>query len=284
MSTATKINLRDVKSVSEAMEVSGLVYAAEPMEILLANGKSVDTHKAVVRSDNGAQLGIVGKDYSIVQSIHAFALGDFFKETKGAEFDSVVIIDGGRKVHLSMVVGEFEVKKGDPMREKITMINSFDGSSAQSTIFEVERLICLNGLRGWRKDSQISVRHSGDVESKLKAAYMISDYASEHFERFTITCKELTNKIADKKMVDAFIEEMVGDLKSTRSQNQAASITNLFNHGKGNNGESAWDLYNGYTEYMDHFNGSDDSKRLASVVSGAGSMKKMSAFEFLAKY
>jgi len=284
MSTATKISLKDCQSVSEAMEKATMDFIAEPMELLRADGKMVTSHKAIVRSDTKMQIGLVGKDYSIVQNPMSFAVADYLKSERGAKFDNALIVDGGRRVQISMILGEFEVKKGDPLRERITLVNSFDGSTGALSIYDMERLICTNGLRAWKKASQISVRHSGDVESKIKEANIIADNAVRHFARFEEVCKDLTNKIADKAMVDSFIAEMVGDLKSTRSQNMAGEILNLFDHGKGNNGKTAWDLYNGFTEYTDHFRGSDSAKRLASANVGSGLNQKISAFEFLANY
>jgi len=56
-------------------------------------------------------------------------------------------------------------------------------------------------------------------------------------------------------------------------------VKNLFTHGQGNGQNTVWDLYNGYTEWVDHYRQSDDDKRLVSSTIGTGVGLKEKAFK-----
>jgi hypothetical protein len=58
MSKDTRTNLSGVKSAVEAMETANLLWPVEDQSLLTGAGKSVDTHKALVRGDTGAVLGV----------------------------------------------------------------------------------------------------------------------------------------------------------------------------------------------------------------------------------
>jgi len=284
MTTATKINLSNTSSLSEALETFN--FEAVPVGLLRADGKDVASHKAIVRSDNGLQLGIVGKDYSIIQMFEASAMIKTICEaTPEAKLNRAVIFDGGRRCHLTASIGEFPVIGGklvkDSVRKLISVVNSFDGSSGYSVIFETERVVCSNGMRRKVKDSQISLRHSGDVEYKMVQAMRIMNLAQKHFDDFAITCNTLANQIMDKKLVDGLIAAVVGELESTRSKNVASEIENLLSGGIETFGQTRYDALNAVTEYYDHHAGKDEEKRLASSMIGNGMNKKITALEYL---
>lgn len=284
MTIATKVDLSKTTSLSEALEQFN--YEVVPMALIRADGKDITTHKATVRNDNGLQLGIVGKDYSIIQMTEVSAMMKTLCETNpDARLYRAVMFDGGRRVHLTASIGEFEIENGklkrDSVRKLISIVNSFDGSSGYSVIFEAERVVCSNGMRRAVKESQVSLRHSGDVTIKLHQAMRIMGIAENHFNVFENNCKQLVSQIIDKKLVDGLINAVVGDLDSTRAKNVANEIEDLIGHGIETNGLNKWDAYNAITQYYDHHAGKDDEKRLASSLIGNGLNKKITALNYL---
>jgi phage/plasmid-like protein (TIGR03299 family) len=284
MTTATKTDLSNTSSLSEALEKFN--FEAILMGLLRADGTDVSSHKCVVRADNGLELGIVGANYSIIQQFEASAMiQTLVGNIPEARMHSAIMFDGGRRCHLTASIGEFEVEGGrlkkDSIRKLISIVNSFDGSSGYSVIFETERVVCSNGMRRKAKDSQVSLRHSGNVE--MHEAMRIMGLAKTHFEEFQIMCNKLASQIMDKKLVDGLIKEVVGNLESTRSQNVAADIEKLLSGGIETSGQTKWDAYNAVTEYYDHYAGKDKEKRLASSLIGNGLNKKVKALEYLLK-
>jgi hypothetical protein len=90
--------------------------------------------------------------------------------------------------------------------------------------------------------------------------------------------------MVDKKMVEEFLNSVIGPEKSTRSTNNRSEVLEAFRKGKGNNGETLWDLYNGVTEWVDHNRGNDDEKRMASSLVGSGFNMKTQAWESAMNY
>ena len=283
MTVATRTNLEDVNSLTDALDKFN--YEVQPMQLIRADGKSVETHKATVRVDNGLQLGIVGTGYSIVQMSDAVGmLKTIVSSTQGARLKSATIFDGGRLCRLSALVGEFDIngKFGrDTVQKIVTVGNSFDGSSYYEILFEENRKVCSNGMRRNVKTSSVKLRHTGDTDAKQHEALRIMGMAEKHFAEFEQMCNQLANQIIDRKLVDGLIATVVGDLESTKAQNIAAEIENLIGNGIDTHGTTRWDALNAVTEYYDHKSVKDDEKRLASSLIGNGMNKKIKAMEYL---
>ena len=70
---------------------------------------------------------------------------------------------------------------------------------------------------------------------------------------------------------------------STRTKNQIALITKLFDEGKGNTNPAVagswWAAYNGVTEYLSYVAGNNNDNRMSSLWFGTGATKNKLAFE-----
>jgi len=281
---ATKQNISDqnLKKIVDVFDVSNLNWTAEPTELITQTGASVASHRGIVRSDNNQVIGLVGNRYKIIQNYEAFAYLDVLCEEYDATYQYVYTIDNGRLcIMQAKVNGGFEVRKGDTVDKYITAVNSFDGSTMMLAYFTTRRLWCDNQLRGSLREAKdkIAIRHTGTAQDKMKEAFRVFHKSMEYFKAFEQKCKVLAQKVADSQMVDKFLNDIIGEGTSKRKINTREKITELFERGKGNNGTSAWDLYNGLTEYIDHYRGSSDEKRLASSLVGNGTILKAKAFQ-----
>src|SRR5690554_6707998 len=63
--------LDEPATAREAIEAAGLDYLAELRDIQTGDGTPIPTRKAVVRSDSGDALGVVGNSYVPVQNYQA---------------------------------------------------------------------------------------------------------------------------------------------------------------------------------------------------------------------
>ena len=288
MSTAQTIDISQAKSISEAMEMSELNWSAAPVELVTSNGLDVYSHKAVIREDNNRILGIVGSSYKIVQNNYAFSYLDAILDAyPNTSLSTATLIDGGRQVILKAIIdGGMIIRQNpdgsdDEIVKEISLFNGFDGSVSLMQLFTVSRLVCTNGMRADIKEATVKLRHSVNVETKANQALLTMGKSIKFFEKFERNLKELAQKDADKKMVDEFLKEMFGDSESTRTKNNKEAVMNAFNSGMGNGGGTAYDLYNGYLEYLDHERGNDENKRLASNLIGGGAWNKEKALKVI---
>ena len=191
-------------------------------------------------------------------------------------------IKAGKKVVVqAKLQGSFDVRPGDPCDRYITMINSHDGSTGLKAFFTPIRLFCMNQLQAALKGaiSSVSLRHTVNASQRMHDAMQVFGLSENYFEHFKERAAFLDNKIVDAQMVGRFLDEVVGNTGSTKNSNHRNEVTRLFEQGKGNGQGSAYDLYNGLTEFVDHSKISDDEKRYESALVGAGARMKQAAWE-----
>ncbi|MCP4705277.1 MAG: DUF932 domain-containing protein [candidate division Zixibacteria bacterium] len=281
MAKATRHTFKGQTSVEAVLEKADLNWTAEPQPLITGAGISVESHKAIVRDDSNSIIGIVGKGYEPIQNSHAFSFMDTICEKFGAQYEYCYSIDNGSKMIMQAKMTEkFEVRPGDVIQQYITGINSFNGTTPLRAYFTPIRMFCDNQCRASLRAATeaVSIRHTKNALSYVEEAFRVFGMGVEYFEAFQEQAQHLAQKAVDGKMVDKFLRECMGEPDSTRRQNQFDEVTALFEHGKGNNGSSAWDLYNGITEYVDHHRGKNADSRLASAMTGQGSTLKAKAF------
>ncbi len=267
----------------EAIEKAGLNWFVEPVELLAGHGASVPDHRAIFRTDTNKCLGVVGQSYQPIQNHTAFAFFDTIAERYGATYESAGVVKGGKKIFLQARLNRsFDaVRGGDPVECYITLVNSHDGSSSLNAFLTPIRLWCQNQLNNAIKNAttNVSLRHTATIEYRLRDALSVFNMATTSFDEFQKKAQYLAQKLVDKRMVEEFLNSIVPETGSTRVLNQREKIVELFESGKGNFGRSAWHLYNGATEWVDHYRNSDPDKALDSAMFGSGALLKGKAFE-----
>jgi len=286
----TKKDIPNITDTIEAMKVADLNFTVAPVPLITANGIDVIKHKAIVREDNNTVLGIVGNVYHPVQNTDAFALGDVLCQEYGAEYEYGYSVDGGRRSMLQAKLPQsFEIGEGDKINEYLTIVNSHDGSTPLTILITPIRLWCDNQLNAAIKTATncVKIRHTVTALNRAKIAMQVFSEAQDYFEKFEIVAKRMAMAQMDAKMVEDFLNGLVGEeeagKKSTRKKNIKEEITSLYNTGIGNEGKTIWDMYNGVTEYIDHHRGNDDEKRMASALVGSGVTTKEKAWSLLTK-
>jgi phage/plasmid-like protein (TIGR03299 family) len=276
------IKLDNVKSAEEALLRSGLDWSVEQTPVMTGNGLTIDSHKALFRSDTQGILGVVGSDYAPIQNVTAFAFFDVICEKHNANYEYAGIIKEGKKIFLQAKLGKsFDAVPGDKVDCFVTMVTSHDGSSSLKAFLTPIRLFCQNQLIRAIKaaTTNIALRHTSNVEERIQDAFKVFSMSSNAFDCFKTKAKYLAHRMVDRRMVENFLKEVIADTDSTRAKNQREKVLELFEHGRGNTGKTAWHLYNAACEYVDHDRTSDPEKALDSAMFGSGSALKELAFE-----
>ncbi|MBL8025686.1 MAG: DUF932 domain-containing protein [Fibrobacteres bacterium] len=271
--------LSDCRTIEEVFERANLSWLAESVPLITADGKAIDTHKAIRREDNGSILGVVGKSYHIVQHAQAFAVLDVIANKYRAVYKTAGLIDNGRRCVIQAKLGNsFEVRPGDVHEKYLTVVNSFDGSMAVKIYFTAMRLVCKNQLNASLRNSELSVsiKHTSAAEGRIGEALRIFTLSNDYFQAYREKALYLTQKAVNKAMVRRFLDEVIGEADSARKQNQRDRVEYLFSNGRGNLGSSAFDLVNGLTEWVDHDRNADNDD---SKLFGSGAALKDKAFQ-----
>lgn len=288
--------LPQLATAAEAIQAANLGWTVSKEQVKTSAGKEVAGKFITIREDTGDGLGVVGDQYSVLQNSHAF---DFFdavtQDPHGPKYETAGSLWNGRKVWMLAKMPEMmEVVKGDDVAPYILLSNSHDGSSAIRIQFTPIRVVCQNTLNMAHagKDKTFKVRHSGDVLLKVSQAQdalgIIRHTVAETLDLY----RALANKTPSKDQVDAVLAQLFPDTKTDRAKLQRERVLSLAEAGIGNGNANvrgtAWALYNGVTELVDHHNNAgskrDDAKdmRLNSIGLGSGFDFKADALQTIA--
>lgn len=266
----------------------------------------LDSHKVLVRSDTENVLGVVGKDYKVVQPSQvleffrdiAFASdGRYEMETAGCLFD-------GRRVWaLAKTKHEIRVGGNDIIKPYILLGTSFDGTTSTFASYTSVRVVCHNtlsmavGLGATNADIRITHAQTFDENAVKAALGLIESAEGSTIERFAETADVLSQRTVDDKDMFTYFAELYGpkreegqsvdDLKvsdfTSSQKRNIDQLMRLFKGGPGSDLESAngtaWGLVNAVTRFEDHSRGKDGVRRLQSSGFGAGKRRKIAAVD-----
>jgi phage/plasmid-like protein (TIGR03299 family) len=231
----------------------------------------VPDQSAVVRVMDNTILGVVGPAYQVIQNVAMFDFLDALTagEDKVAKWESAGSLRGGRSVWalLNLPDSEIMVGKEDRLLPYLLITNAHDGTAACRVIPTVVRVVCDNTLRaavaGEFRDLTVSIRHTGDVASKIAEAKLMLAQAGAMFGAFEKVANELAATTITRESFDMLMESLfptpeedATDAVKTRVENNrtllAAAVVeeqkllaapNLMNY---------WTVLNGVTRWVDH--------------------------------
>ena len=123
--------------------------------------------RAVVRMDTHEVLGIHSADYKLVTNHEAFDAFDNALSRSVLDLDGMIIKDelsyGGARTIRTYIFPNHAVnigKVGDVVNLQLRVVNSYDGSTAFSTLLGGYRLVCTNGLVIGKTFAQNYARHT----------------------------------------------------------------------------------------------------------------------------
>ena len=200
--------VEEAPASSDALRMAGLDWNVVQRNIQVCGGAKIQNYKANVRDSDGAVLGVVSDRYKIVQNAEAFEFtdsligGDVRYETAGS-------LNGGRKIWLLAKLPETEIV-GDKTEPYLCFTNTHDGSGAIRACMTPIRVVCNNTLnlalgsarRAW------SVRHTGDMASKMHEARVCLEMACAYMDELGQTADRLANTTVSRDKLGEILDEM----------------------------------------------------------------------------
>ena len=172
--------VEEAPTSTDALRMAGLDWSVVQRNIQVCGGAKIKNYKANIRDSDGTVLGVVSDRYKIVQNAEAF---EFTDSLIGGEvrYETAGSLNGGRKIWLLAKLPETEIV-GDKTEPYLCFSNTHDGSGAIRVCMTPIRVVCNNTLnlaldtakRAW------SVRHTGDMQSKMYEARACLEMASAY--------------------------------------------------------------------------------------------------------
>jgi phage/plasmid-like protein (TIGR03299 family) len=308
---------REVNGVNAAacMEEAEMNFtvSARPLSFMGNDGQSIPIFDkvAIVRDDNDAIMSVMSDAYGIVQPQQCFDLADALVSEGGNHYCHAGMTKGGRRIFLQAKIGSEWIAGGNPMENHqtyLTAMNSFDGSSGLEFYLGANRMFCLNQVNLIRRKAATSfkVRHSKGVIGRMQEAARILGLAQEAQESYKKSIERMMKEEVSQSYVEGFLKAIVpaeekvvdGAIEiATRAENRRLEIEGLFRNGTGTFGKTKYDLWNGVTEFVDHYQGGrvtkkrlnaadaqtdiEGEQRFERAIFGAGARLKDHAYELL---
>ena len=305
--------VEDYPTSAEAITHAGLNYDVEKrplftmsQEIISEGLHSIGSirvpdYYSTVRKDNDCVLGVVGKDYHIVQNRDAFSFFDSIVGGDGILYETAGALGKGERIFITAKLPDYiRVGKDDLIEKYIFLTTSHDGSGSITAAFTPIRIVCANTLNAalQNKTNTVRIRHTSNANDRLKQAHKvmgIADHLStnmeaifNHWTRVPISDREVKKLIqyalAPSKEVLKNMQEGRGDELSSCFINMADSAfeyamshhTQQMPTTKG----TVFGAYNAVTGYFQNVRSykNDEAKLASLMMSGTGQQRGQAAF------
>ncbi len=273
----------------------------------------VESHVATVRMDTGSQLGIVGKDYEVIQNEEIFHWSKAFGEFGNVIVETSGSIFAGRNVWalLRMDGMGFDFGGGDKVNPYLLISTSHDGSKTLTIVPTAVRVVCANTMslalkansqgrkkngleHGWK------LSHTKNVRNRMEDAKKMILRTHESFEATKEQIQSLANTRCDIDILNDItakvwtVDTLEKDKETSKraqsiQENRLQEIKQLWKSPTNQTTFAAnnlWGAFNSITEYIDHHNtirvteGKDaKEQRFFSTQFGNGSVLKANAWK-----
>ncbi len=206
----------DGLQLEEALKASHTDYIVNrrPAGMLDSNGKFINVPDKMItyREDTGAPLGVVGKDYEIIQNAEAFGFLEELVGAFGYVWESMGALYEGRQTFAVLKVpnGDTSVNGADDILPYVFVRNSCDGSTKITSKATMIRPVCANTVRVALNGvgEEISIRHTKNARDRMAEAVRHAEHFSEYKKAFMADA----NKLATTLMSDSEFEEFLDSL------------------------------------------------------------------------
>lgn len=254
---------RSAPDSATAIELASLAWEVGKQAIFLADGSEIPDNFALVRQDTGHTLSIVGNEYRTLQNVEAFRFLDSLLQDGVMRYESAFALQGGRQVCLLARMPSVDtIAAGDTVLRYILFSASHGGGAIRTTPTAV-RVVCANTQRLAlsRSTSTITVRHSGDLQSKLTTAQR---YLSQFDAAFTLYREQAQTLLKGYSAAQA--AEYINALFPAPADGSTERVKNAYSRLMDQIGASLrdepqnvasirgtwWSLFNAITQTVDH--------------------------------
>ncbi len=271
-----------------ALIQAGLLWGVEKRQLYLGNGRRVPDAFANIRLTDGNILGVVGRQYKIIQNREAFVWTDSLMG-EGVVYETAGSLREGRRIWLCAKLPQPIDLVGDRVDMYLLFTNSHDGSSAVKVAITPIRTVCQNTLTYALKGAQRtwSIRHTSGAKERLdqaatalKMSYRFGDAMRIDAEKLAakrVTLEEYLDKLIPlPKMGEKNItERMVANTRFVRDQIfEMAGLWDLVPFK-----DNAWGALQAVTNFVSHGEPvrrtkEFESNRFESLIDGHALLQK----------
>ena len=226
----------------EAFETADALFTVEKRELQLPviDPESLDVNFTdsgtfgVVRTDTQALLGVVSKQYEIVQNDSLLRMAEFIREE--VDMDCVIVLSDGAKVCFTATLrgAATDIVPGDTVKRRIVGYLGHDGKTGCGAKFTNIRVVCQNTLTAALNESgaHSSITHKNGANNNFDALINSIDVARQDFVTECELMREFSRVSMGPGAFNDYVDEVynidVGQVFRKREKLERA-----FRHGYG---------------------------------------------------
>lgn len=190
--------IEDYPTSAEAIKHAGLDYMVEKRPLFTVNTQDYNTFKnpdaddyfdnispdiivpdyySTLRTDTEEVLGVVGRDYHVIQNVDAFSFFDSIVGGKdGILYETAGALGKGERIFITAKLPEYiKVGRSDLIEQFLFLTTSHDSFGSITASFTPIRICCQNTLNAaLRKQSNsIKIHHTASAHDRLKEAHKL---------------------------------------------------------------------------------------------------------------
>ena len=277
----------------EAFEVADALFTVEKRELVYPyqydEPIGLDWQKsgtfAVVRTDTQQLLGIVSKQYEIVQNDSLLRMAEFIREE--VDMDCVIVLADGAKVCFTATLrgAETDIVPGDTVKRRIVGYLGHDGKTGCGAKFTNIRVVCQNTLTAALSESgaRSSITHKQGANEQFDSLIASIDVARQDFVTECDLMREFAREAMNLNQFNEFVDE-VYNIDEGQVFRKRQALERAFQQGYGAVAyapDTLWNGINAITQVETSTRGTSAAKgraQFARGTFGAGAQISKKAF------
>lgn len=300
----------DFEVVKSPLFTKGSRIIETPDGIEIGNSElEVPNYFANIRTDNNTVMGVVGKDYHIVQNKDAFTFFDsIVGGGSGICYETAGALGQGERIFITAKLPSYiRIGNSDDVIEKyIFLTTSHDGSGSITAAFTPIRIVCQNTLNASLRNMSnvVRIKHTSGAKQRLSDAHKVMGLANS----LTVQMDGIFNHWAKIRVKDSEVRKLIQmalcpnketfDLLKKGAEDEVSTLfkntvedafayamisdTQQMDTTKG----TLFGAYNAVTGYYQNVrNYKNDQAKLQSIVmGGTAQLKTQKAFELCCSF
>ncbi|MBN8878031.1 MAG: DUF945 domain-containing protein [Sphingobacteriales bacterium] len=215
--------IQDYPTSAEAIQFAGLDYEVIKTELFthsraMTTGESgeieegailsVPNYYATQRTDTKQVLGVVGKDYEIVQNRDAFSFFDSIVGGDGIQYETAGALGKGERIFITAKLpGYIKVGREDLIEQYLFLTTSHDGYGSITAAFTPVRIVCRNTLNAaMRKHSNaVKIRHTANAKERLEQAHKVMGISNQ----LSVQLESIFNNWTKARVTDPELQRLI---------------------------------------------------------------------------
>ncbi|MEP7319015.1 MAG: DUF932 domain-containing protein, partial [Panacibacter sp.] len=207
---------------AEALKFAGLDYTVEKRKLFtydnennIANGDieikipevEVPDFYATLRTDTEQVLGVVGKDYEVLQNTDAFSFFDAIVGGDGIQYETAGALGKGERIFITAKLPSYiKVGNDDLIEQYLFLTTSHDGGSITAAFTPV-RIVCNNTLNAALRNhsNAFKIRHTANAKERLEEAHKLTGITNN----LSIQLEGVFNQWAKIRITDPEVKKLI---------------------------------------------------------------------------